>query len=667
MVQAATAGHAFPRRERNHCGNGHGASMRRTIERYTSTRVCFFAFIVAIHIYLLRIESIVYRELRIGDEGAEEDSIVAKALRDGITAQNVRQPFDDYRSDEFSTPVSRNGFLSRGSLRSPIIFSPQPMSNGDLIFDHQDLDFELSKHKNSQQHNHRQETRGEVRGETKLKILPRVVLLNENIVAKSQSTSESNYAKTSQRTMELEEAPKNKQGLDIDDNSLLDFEKPFYNDCEQIISPAPTINPTCNNIHELSLTSPDVDSNLLSVKGSWRSVWKVNLDYQRQQRSLSKIKDFEKNETESSLLSNKTIDLHGHKRQSSVVLKMLHLHRQFDRQSFEAHSTDIIVMDRLTASPYVVNAYGFCGQSVITEFASSTGREYVKRYDINSRERMKIARDLARGLSDVQALQPMPHDEIVANWNGTGKYDNTPSIPVVFAHNDINIANTVMVNDRIKWNDFNIGVFMRKRKKQPDSRFSSSKERHHRPPGGRTNVKDITENASSHRESLSSMPATSFAAFTEDNKDETTQLCPAPVLYRSDMWRSPEEIQNTSYVQMTQTDVYGIANILYQTMTRHQPWTYKEPGGVLTKSDVANRKLEGGMPTIPEQYLNTTKRELQTLFAATNMCFFPSPKRRPTARRLAYGLGSLYEKLKRKERVSRKLILDYLLPPNEPK
>ena len=131
------------------------------------------------------------------------------------------------------------------------------------------------------------------------------------------------------------------------------------------------------------------------------------------------------------------------------------------------------------------------------------------------------------------------------------------------------------------------------------------------------------------------------------------------------MWRSPEEIKNSSYVQMTQTDVYGIANILYQTMTRHQPWTYKEPGGALTKTDVANRKLEGGMPSIPEQYLNTTKRELQALFAATNMCFFPSPKKRPTARRLAYGLGTLYEKIKRKERVTRRLILDFLLPPNE--
>jgi len=129
------------------------------------------------------------------------------------------------------------------------------------------------------------------------------------------------------------------------------------------------------------------------------------------------------------------------------------------------------------------------------------------------------------------------------------------------------------------------------------------------------------------------------------------------------MWRSPEEIQNTSYVQMTQSDVYGLGNILYQTMTRHQPWTYKEPGGALTNTDIANRKINGTIPTIPEQYLNTTKRELQAMFAATNLCFYHVPNRRPTARRLAYGLGSLYNKLKHKERVTRQMILDYLVQP----
>eukprot|EP00536_Pseudo-nitzschia_multiseries_P015098 jgi/Psemu1/216852/e_gw1.820.11.1 len=376
---------------------------------------------------------------------------------------------------------------------------------------------------------------------------------------------------------------------------FFEFERPFYEQCEPVLQPFPKIRPTCNNIHELALatatatttttTSGDDESFLLSMKGSWRSVWKVA----------------------SSSSSSSA---------AAAVLKMLHLHREFDTRSFEAHATDVIVMDRLTASPYVVDAYGFCGQSVLTEFAESSGRDHVKRYDIGSRDRMRIARDLARGLADIQALRVLPHVAMYYDVDGRGK-----NAPIVFAHNDITIANTVMVNGKIKWNDFNIGVFMRRKRRM---------------------------------------------AFTDANSDRTQHLCPAPVKFRSDMWRSPEEIRNTSYVQVTLSDMYGLGNILYQTMTRHQPWTYKEPGGALTQADVALRKVNGTIPTIPEQYLNTTKRELQSLFAATNLCFFPDPRKRPTARRLAYGLGSLYNRLKQKEKFSRRVILDYLLPPKLP-
>jgi len=281
---------------------------------------------------------------------------------------------------------------------------------------------------------------------------------------------------------------------------------------------------------------------------------------------------------------------------------------------------------------------------------------------------MKVARDLARGLSDIQALRALPHVAMVTDTSNSSVargYDvdsRDEKAAIVFAHNDITIANTVMVSGKIKWNDFNIGVFMRKKRidSKPDLlNDATSNSRHQSPP----NPRSKNGNSDAH-ETNALVPL--FKAFTDQNIDYNQHLCPAPVKFRSDMWRSPEEIRNTSYVQMTLSDMYGLGNILYQTMTRHQPWTYKEPGGALTKADVALRKLNGTIPTIPEQYLNTTKRELQSLFAATNLCLFPDPWKRPTARRLAYGLGSLYNRLKHKERVSRQMILDYLLPPKLP-
>ena len=100
-----------------------------------------------------------------------------------------------------------------------------------------------------------------------------------------------------------------------------DFERPFLDACRPIVELH--VNPTCNLMHEIGLKS---DIGLLSTQGSWRSVWKI--------------------------------DHH------EAVLKLLSLSRSFDQTSLESHAVDAMVMDRLTASPYVVSAFGYCAQSV---------------------------------------------------------------------------------------------------------------------------------------------------------------------------------------------------------------------------------------------------------------------------------------------------------------
>ena len=158
------------------------------------------------------------------------------------------------------------------------------------------------------------------------------------------------------RTMVLEEPIIRDNDVDNPNNILLDFERPFHERCDPVLTPLPVIHPTCNSIHELSLTTSETDSALLSMKGSWRSVWKIDLD-RRQREQISNNNTVHMNETSSSLSSNATTEFiqelsASSSSSSSIVLKMLHLHRQFDRQSYDAHATDIVVMDRLTASPY---------------------------------------------------------------------------------------------------------------------------------------------------------------------------------------------------------------------------------------------------------------------------------------------------------------------------
>lgn len=357
---------------------------------------------------------------------------------------------------------------------------------------------------------------------------------------------------------------------DNDNESIvsLPYEREFMEECE--VMTKPQVHPTCNHLHEL--TMQDDNTAILSTKGSWRTAWTVQND--------------------------------------TAVLKVLQYDRIFDTESYERHALDVVVSDVLTASPYVIDAYGFCGQSIVQEWAPSGARDFVKSYEIRNRQRLKIARDLARGLADLQALTAIPHNSFRDPIEKVTRAEIPPPLPLLFSHNDINIANTIYSESRqvIKWNDFNIGVLLRARK---------------------------------------------GSNFTQD--------CGAPVKFRADLWRSPEEVRNSSFVQLPYADMYGFGNILYQVMTRHQPWTHKEPEGQLTATQVADRKRHGRLPTMPEKYLNTTNKDLQILLLATMSCYHPNPTERPTAYELSHALSYLYDRLQAKLPVPSSMIRQWLL------
>ena len=359
------------------------------------------------------------------------------------------------------------------------------------------------------------------------------------------------------------------------EQSTLPFEQTFLEECEPIRKTK--VHPTCNHLHEL--TMQEDSTVLLNTKGSWRSVWGVHND--------------------------------------SAVLKVLQLHRPFDAESYQNHALDVIVSDVLTASPYVIDAYGFCGQSILQEWAPGTGRDYVKSYGIGNRKRLQIMRDLARGLADLQALQRIPNSAFLQNSTRSNgepplvAWNPSPPPLTVFSHNDVNIANTIHVNEHVKWNDFNIGVFLRTR-------------------------------------------------LLESNH---TEDCGAPVKFKADLWRSPEEVRNTSYVQLGYTDMYGFGNILYQVMTRHQPWTHKEPEGQLTVAQVADRKRRGRLPTFPEKILNTTNKDIQIMLFATMSCYHPVPSKRLTAYEMAHALTYLCDRRQRKLPVPPEMLRDFFYRP----
>jgi hypothetical protein len=177
-----------------------------------------------------------------------------------------------------------------------------------------------------------------------------------------------------------------------------------------------TYHPLCNGVHELGIDQilgeeTGSDMRLFGTKGFWRNAWRADI-------------------------------LNGHSHlheRDTIVIKTLKLQHNFEEAHFEHDRIDAVAMERLTSSPHVINVFGFCGHTVMTEFADGKRLgELADRAKKQPLERLKIARDIAEGLADVHGI------------DGDGN--------VSFVHLDINPANVVSIGGRLKLNDFNIGV-----------------------------------------------------------------------------------------------------------------------------------------------------------------------------------------------------------------
>jgi serine/threonine protein kinase len=118
------------------------------------------------------------------------------------------------------------------------------------------------------------------------------------------------------------------------------------------------------------------------------------------------------------------------------------INHRFEEKHFEHDRVDAIVMERLTASPHVINIFGYCGHSVMTEYAD--GKRLGELADKATKEplaRLQIAADIASGLADMHGI------------DGEGN--------ATFVHLDVNPANVVSVHGMLKLNDFNIGILRR--------------------------------------------------------------------------------------------------------------------------------------------------------------------------------------------------------------
>lgn len=115
--------------------------------------------------------------------------------------------------------------------------------------------------------------------------------------------------------------------------------------------------------------------------------------------------------------------------------------QSFDKTTENRHRIDAVATERLTSSKHVIDIYGYCGQSVINEFAEEGSLlGYVKKHKA-PRDKLKMARDVALGVADLH------------NFDGEGN--------ATIVHRDLKPANIVILRGELKLNDFNDAEFLK--------------------------------------------------------------------------------------------------------------------------------------------------------------------------------------------------------------
>lgn len=201
--------------------------------------------------------------------------------------------------------------------------------------------------------------------------------------------------------------------------------------------------PTCNHIHELDLlqalhlhkgskklpdmgrgdthgrrATPEELEEAAKVgyvgSGFWRTVWKV---YPRGPVGFD------------------------YKLFPPTVLKMMKGEHDFDHRNYDRHRRDALAMERASASPNVVSIYGYCSNTVLTEYLDNDLDKIIYHGDhlesfptrTTPAGRLRLALDVARG---AQAIHEVPGGPII--------------------HADIQAKQFLVGADgRVKLNDFN--------------------------------------------------------------------------------------------------------------------------------------------------------------------------------------------------------------------
>jgi serine/threonine protein kinase len=327
--------------------------------------------------------------------------------------------------------------------------------------------------------------------------------------------------------------------------------------------------PNCNVLHEISLpaiqrgTSPGH----YVASGLWRDVWQV---------STSSGSSRSKNHQEGAAVAART-RRKDDEQYNTAVLKILRMEHEVNTRNFDRHRRDALVMEQLTANPYVVDVHGYCGNSILTESLSVTLYDAIVRGGIvlvdDDSDDVEVVRAGNNNKNDTTMNQKQQNRNIGPARTNVTRTDRL--------HWAIDVAKGVQAlhEHGIVHADLQLEQFLFENENEPsDNNDVDDPERRER-QRRRIKINDFNR-----------------CRFLAVRQNDTSTRCPFRIPSAPGKQRSPEEYD---FQQLTdKMDIYATANLLYAIFTRQRPW------GNFASAEAKRRITSGYLPPMDHHYYN---------------------------------------------------------------
>mmetsp|Transcript_25037 Transcript_25037/g.54209 ORF Transcript_25037/g.54209 Transcript_25037/m.54209 type:complete len:423 (-) Transcript_25037:270-1538(-) len=348
--------------------------------------------------------------------------------------------------------------------------------------------------------------------------------------------------------------------------------------------------PNCNELHEIDLRGGynprrrNVDATALAAaaeggratgyvgSGLWRDVWKVD------PRAEAASDDDENSHQDNDIVP-------------PAVLKVMKQEHPYDFRNYDRHRRDALVMERLSSSEYVVDIYGYCANSVLSEYVGRTLDNLI--YEDNKSKDDEEDGDDLESISFIESVPELTRKTPVGRirlaldvFKGISHLHDVPGGPII--HADLQAKQFLIdpSTQTVRINDFNRCRFIR---------------------WNRTDDK----------------PCSYFVGRNPGK------------------FRSPEEYSNAG--QTEKVDIYSMGNIFYALLTEYWPFEGME------EKKAQEMILSGERPHVDAELLNSKDSADVALIEAMRMCWRQDPIDRATATDVKQYLTAAMKRSQRKQ------------------